>query len=179
MNEVEKTMSDFAKKVIKDARKNLKTKKQSGKLANSLRHELTVFPSGVFTLEFFMNEYGLFQDKGVSGVEKKYATPYSYKRKGGAGSLKGMPPPRVFDKWSKNATRSATGRFTKRKGVNFAAARTVFLRGIRPSLFFTKPFDKYFSDLPDQVVEAYGLELDKTFKAWLTRPNYTGPNPNV
>jgi hypothetical protein len=40
---------------------------------------------------FEMLPYGNFQDKGVSGTQRKFETPYSYKSK--------MPPPSAFDKW--------------------------------------------------------------------------------
>jgi len=30
---------------------------------------------------------------------------------------------------------------------------------LKPSLFFTKPFDKAFDRLPDEIVEAYGIDI--------------------
>lgn len=173
MNEVEKALNTFAKNVVMGAR--AKAPDNTGRLKNSIRFDLEMFKSGVFTLEFMMNEYGLFQDKGVSGTHKKYATPYSYTAASKNPGLYILP-------WVASKRfqfRDRKGRFTSYKTAAFLIGRAIKRRGIRPSLFFTRPFEKYFADLPDGVVEAYGLELDKEFKAWLNRPNYTGPNPNV
>jgi len=30
-------------------------------------------------------------------------------------------------------------------------------------LFFTKPFEKYYKRLPDELVEKYGLDMEKLF----------------
>ena len=102
-----------------------------------------------------MEEYGKFQDKGVSGVKKKYNTPFSYKDK--------MPPPNKMDKWivkrNLKGTRNNKGQFTTRKSLQFMIARSIFEKGIKPSLFFTKPFEKAFKDLPQDIVKAYALYL--------------------
>jgi hypothetical protein len=42
-------------------------------------------------------------------------------------------------------------------------ARGVYMNGIKPSLFFTKPFEKAFKQLPDTLVEAFGLDAVKLF----------------
>ena len=78
MNEIEKVLTKFANRVVRTAK--LHKKVRGTKLKDSIRHELDVFPNS-FTLEFFMNEYGLFQDKGVSGTHIKYLTKYSYTTK--------------------------------------------------------------------------------------------------
>ena len=109
-----------------------------------------------------MEEYGNYQDKGVSGVEKKYNTPYSYKRKGS--DLKGMPPPSKLDKWTIRrgiAPRDKEGKFLSRKSLTFLIARSIFKNGIKPTLFFTKPFEKEFKKLPDTVLTAYGLDVEE------------------
>ena len=111
-----------------------------------------------------MEDYGKFQDKGVSGIEQKYNTPYSYKSKGGKRGLKGMPPPKAFDKWNIKrglAPRDDKGKFLSRKQTNFLVALKIFKKGIKPSLFFTKPFEKAFERLPDELVEAYGLDVEQ------------------
>lgn len=174
MNEVEKVLNSFAKKVVADARKNAPD--NTGRLKNSIKYDLEFFDkTGVFTLEFLMEEYGLFKDKGVSGTNTKYATPYSY-------TTASKNPGYYILPWVASKRfqfRDRKGRFTSYKSAAFLIGRAIKRRGMRPSLFFTRPFEKYFADLPDDVVEAYNLILDREFKAWLTRPNYTGPNPNV
>jgi hypothetical protein len=105
-----------------------------------------------------MEEYGFYQDKGVSGKKRKFNTPFSYKSK--------MPPPSAFDKWTIRrgiAPRNVKGQFQSRKGLNFAIARSIFEKGIKPSLFFTKPFEAGFKKLPDNLVESYGLDVVDLF----------------
>jgi hypothetical protein len=109
-------------------------------------------------LYFDMADYGFYQDKGVSGTKVKYSTPFKYTNK--------MPPPKAFDKWIIKkgiAPRNKEGKFQTRKGLQFAIARSIFEKGIKPSLFFTKPFEKAFKKLPDEMIEAYGLEAQETF----------------
>jgi hypothetical protein len=106
-----------------------------------------------------MEDYGVFQDKGVSGVKKKYDTPYSYKSK--------MPPPSKMDKWIVKkgiAPRDKSGKFISRKSLQFMIARSIFNNGIKPSLFFTKPFEKAFKGLNKDLIEAYKLDVEQLMK---------------
>ena len=150
-------LNKFAKYVIQQSRSNLtKGKKNVSKeLYNSL--EFKVSKSGETTsLAFEMADYGKYQDKGVSGTKTKYNTPYKYTSK--------MPPVKAFDKWVVRkgiAPRGSGGQFAKREGLKFAIAKTIFKKGIRPSLFFTKPFEAAFKRLPDELVEAYSIGLEK------------------
>jgi hypothetical protein len=126
-------------------------------LYDSITSEIKAMPNSL-RLYFDMEEYGFYQDKGVSGTKRKYDTPFSYTNK--------MPPPKAFDKWIVKkgiAPRKKDGKFTTRKGLQFAIARSIFEKGIKPSLFFTKPFEKAFKNLPDEMIEAYGLEAEETF----------------
>jgi hypothetical protein len=155
----QEVLDRFVKHVVSQAKKNLTTtgKNASKKLYNSIKGEAKAFPNSI-GIYFDMEEYGFFQDKGVSGVKKKYDTPFSYKSK--------MPPPKAFDKWTIRrgiAPRGAGGKFQSRKGLNFAIARSIFEKGIKPSLFFTKPFEAAFKNLPDDLIESYGFEVEDLF----------------
>lgn len=153
-------LNKFAKYVIQQSRSNLtKGKKNTSKeLYNSLGFKVS--KSGETTsLAFEMADYGKYQDKGVSGTENKYNTPYKYTSK--------MPPTKAFDKWVVRkgiAPRGSGGQFAKREGLKFAIAKTIFKKGIRPSMFFTKPFEAAFKRLPDELVEAYSIGLEKQIK---------------
>jgi hypothetical protein len=158
-NEQQIILEQFRDYVIQQARSNLsKLKKNSSrKLYDSIKGEIKAMPNSL-RLYFDMADYGFFQDKGVSGTKIKYDTPFSYTNK--------MPPPKAFDKWIVKkgiAPRKKDGKFTTRKGLKFAIARSIFEKGIKPSLFFTKPFEKAFKNLPDEMIEAYGLEAEETF----------------
>ena len=157
---VKEELNRFAKYVISQSRANLtRGKKNSSKdLYNSLDSEVKVSRNS-FELSFLMEEYGVYQDKGVSGVKKKYNTPYSYTTK--------MPPPSKMDKWIVKkgiAPRDKSGKFISRKSLQFMIARSIFNNGIKPSLFFTKPFEKAFKNLNKDLIKAYKLDVEQLMK---------------
>jgi len=153
--EVQEAIDKFRKYVIQQSRSNLtKQRKNVNKsLYNSINGVSKVNKNSI-SLYFEMLDYGVFQDKGVSGKVKKYNTDFSYKSK--------MPPSKVFDKWIVRkgiAPRNEKGQFMSRKSLSYLIARKIFREGIKPSLFFTKPFEKAFDRLPDEIVEAYGIDI--------------------
>jgi hypothetical protein len=148
----EKALAEYIDIVIASARKNLVTqdKNASGSLSKSLKNTGVKFTSNGIEAGVEMNRYGEFIDKGVSGIKKKYNTPYSYKSK--------MPPPSKLDKWVVRrgiAPRDKEGKFLPRKSVLFLIARGIYRNGIKPSLFLTKPFEKMRKDLPVKLVTAF------------------------
>lgn len=159
--ETKKVLTEFSDYVITKARINLKPKDTSGKLSRSLDYDLHVSKNSI-QLDIKGEEYLEYIDKGVSGIKKKYNTPFSYKKKGSG--LKGMPPPSAFDQWNikkGRAERDEKGKFLSRKQLNFRTAVGVFFYGIKPSNFFSTPFENAFKSLPDDLIEAYGLDLDE------------------
>ena len=165
-SEVQKQLDKFKAYVISESRKNLTRlkKNSSKKLYNSLRGEAKAMPNS-FSMDFFMEDYGHFQDKGVSGVVKKYDTPYNYTTK--------MPPTRSLDKWIVRrgiAPRGKNGKFVSRQGLKFAIARSIFKNGIKPSLFFTKPFEAAYKKLPSELVDKFGLDALELFDMTIQQP---------
>jgi hypothetical protein len=158
-------LNKFAKYVIQQSRSNLSKGKKnvSKELYNSLGYEISQSGS-TMSLGFDMVDYGKFQDRGVSGTEKKYNTPYKYTNK--------MPPAKAFDKWTIRkgiAPRGKGGKFEKRKGLNYAIAKSIYKKGIRPSMFFTKPFAAAFKRLPDELVEAYAIGIEKQIQVNISK----------
>ena len=156
----EKALNAFLKYTVSQAKANLtRRKKNSSKaLYDSLTYDYKVSKNS-FQASISAVDYATFQDLGVSGVKKKYNTPYSYKSK--------MPPAKVFDKWIVRkgiAPRNAQGQFQSRTGLAFAIARSVFINGIKPSRFLSDPFEKGFKNLPDEIIEAYGLDVETFLK---------------
>ena len=169
MRKLTPILGQFARDVINEARINLTKgdRNVTNKLMDSMTFTVDEKGDGLYAIDFIMEYYGKFVDKGVSGTQKKYNTPFSYRRKGGKRGLKGMPPPSAFDGWRVKrgiAPRDDKGRFLPRKAANFAIAKSVFEKGIKPSLFFTRPFDKYFTDLSQVILDNFDLEIRKTFK---------------
>jgi hypothetical protein len=160
LKETKNILNKFAKYVIQQSRSNLtKNKKNSSKsLYNSLDFKYKTVNGGI-GIQFLMDEYGLYQDKGVSGKKKKYNTPFSYKDK--------MPPSSALDKWSVRkgiAPRDKSGKFIPRKSINFLIARSIYNKGIKPSLFFTKPFEKAYKDLPKDLVKGFINDIEITIE---------------
>ena len=156
LNNVKEELNRFAKYVISQSRANLtRGKKNSSKqLYNSLDSNVKVSKNS-FELSFLMEDYGVYQDKGVSGVKKKYNTKFAYTNK--------MPPPAKLDKWIVRkgiAPRDKKGKFISRKSLQFMIARSIFNNGIKPSLFFTKPFEKAFKNIDKDLIKAYRLDIE-------------------
>lgn len=158
LENVQKELNRFAKYVVTQSRSNLTRQKKnaSKQLWQSIDYDLKVSKNS-FQLEFLMENYGIFQDKGVSGTEKKYNTPYKYTNK--------MPPPSKMDKWivkrNLKGVRDKNGKFISRKSLQFMIARSIYKKGIKPSLFFTKPFEKAFKNINEDLIEAYKLDVQK------------------
>ena len=160
LKETKDILNKFAKYVIQQSRTNLtKGKKNSSKaLYNSLGYNIKETSNGV-NIEFLMDEYGAYQDKGVSGKKNKYNTPFSYKDK--------MPPSSALDKWTVRrgiAPRDKSGKFIPRKTINYLIARSIFNKGIKPSLFFTKPFEKGFQNLPPELIKGFINDIENTIE---------------
>lgn len=158
-------LNAFKKFVIQQSRSRLTKgrKNVNKKLYNSLDGDVKVNPNS-FSLSFYMEEYGVYQDKGVSGTKKKYSTPFSYTSK--------RPPRKTLEEWISKRRfqfRDNKGRFMSYKSMSFLIQRSIFEKGIKPSLFFTKPFEQGFKKLPDELIEAYGLDVEELLEFTLKR----------
>lgn len=158
LEKTEAALEAFKKFVIQQSRSRLSksNKNVSKELYNSLKGNIKVMPNSI-AVEFEMEDYGVFQDKGVSGTEKKYNTPYSYKSK--------MPPVKPLADWAKSRNirlRDEKGKFKKGNynTIGFLIARSIYRKGIKPSLFFTKPFEQGFKKLPDELINSFGLDVE-------------------
>ncbi len=167
LDNVQEVLDEFKAYVIQQAKSNLtRMKKNSSKtLYNSIDGFVKKYKNSI-SIYFEMEDYGFYQDQGVSGTKKKYDTPYSYKSK--------MPPPSKLDKWIVRkgiAPRKQGGQFVSRKSLQFLIARSIYMNGIKPSLFFTKPFEAAFKKLPDELIEKYGLDVEQLFES-ITKDNF-------
>ena len=162
LEQTKEFLEEFKNKIIRESKHNLsrKRKRVTKKLYESIDGEVEVFKNS-FSLKFFMEDYGLYKDKGVSGTEKKYNTPYSYSS---SSKLIGLEyHTGTFAKWAKfrgMQPRLKSGKFGSYKTMGFILARSIKKKGIKPSLFFTKPFEKYFKKLPEELVEKFGLDVE-------------------
>jgi hypothetical protein len=152
------SLNKFAKYVIQQSRSNLSKQKKnvSKDLYGSLGYDLKVMPNS-FSLEFYMADYGEFIDKGVSGTKKRYNTLFKYTNK--------KPPMQPLADWAKARNirlRDEKGKYKKGnyKTIGFILQKSIYEKGIKPSLFFTKPFEKAFDNLPPELIKGFGLDID-------------------
>jgi hypothetical protein len=60
--------------------------------------------------------------------------------------------------------------------MKFALARSIFNNGLKKSLFFTKPFEAAYKKLPQELVEAYGLDAIELFNEQIDQIIKNGNN---
>lgn len=171
ISNLDNVLNKFGKRVKKEAKTALtkKDKNASKSLYNSIDFEYKVSKNS-FQLSFEMEDYGKFIDKGVKGVGGSKADGSQWKKKVVTNNLykytAKRPPYMAFNGWTikRNiAPRNKKGQFTSRKSILIAIANSVYHTGLETTNFFTKPFESAFKSLPDEVVEAYGLDMDKFF----------------
>lgn len=160
LKEVAKVLNRFGKKVVTEAKKNAIKKSSTGKLANSIDYKLN--NNGV---DFIMEEYGMFIDKGIKGANPKLVGGIQ-KGIGAKHTFKGkMPPMKSILAWVKRKglkmRDKKTGKFARgnQRSLAFLIQRSIYAQGIKPSLFFTTPFRKYFVRLDDELADALGEEI--------------------
>jgi hypothetical protein len=178
LKETRDALNKFAKYVIQQSRNNLsKSKKNFSKqLYNSLDYDLNVSKNS-FSLSILMEDYGLFQDKGVKGKDPSKVSknakikgqqapnsPYKF----GSGNYSGQWSSFVgkLEVWAKRKNirlRDEKGRFKRGnyKTIAQVIAGNIYNRGIKPSMFFTTPFQKAFKDLPEELILSFGLDLER------------------
>ena len=169
MSEFKKAMEKYAKYVVQQARSNLSKGKNnaSKQLYNSLNYEVKQnrtsggqFATG-YNAEFFMEEYGAYQDMGVHGAKSSYIenrkSPFRYTTK--------QPPTKAFNKWIKikgiKGRDKKTGRFITDQSLKFLIARSIKNKGIRATLFFTKPFEAGINKYGDEIAGGFGDDVLK------------------
>ena len=170
MQEVQKYLSKFAKNVIKESRSRLSksSKRDTNNLYGSLGYQLDVFKNS-FSLSFFMEEYGAFVDEGVQGKRSSAKAPQSPFRFGtGSGRKGGLTE--AISKWIERKGiqgRDNQGRFISNKSLTTLISRSICNKGIAPSMFFTKPFENAFKNLPDEIIEKFNLDIDELIESSL------------
>lgn len=166
--EVKKSLEYFNKYVIQQARTNL-TKgghNVNKQLYNSLKAELNVSKNS-FSDSFFMEDYGKFQDKGVRGKFSSSKAPNSpFKFGTGSGRKGGLTE--GIQQWVRvrrfQFSDKKTGKFMSYDSTAFLITRSIYAKGLKPTEFFTKPFERAFEKLPQELTEAFGLDVENYLK---------------
>lgn len=171
--ELQIELGRFGKAVVKQSRTNLtKLNREDTKaLYNSLKYDLDVHKNS-FSLSFEMLEYGMYVDQGVKGKSSSSKAPRSPFRFGtGTGKKGGLT--RSIEKWVKRKGiqfRNKKGRYITSKSTSFLISRSIYQKGIKPSLFFTKPFEAAFNRLPDELIVQFGLDVNEFLEETVKKP---------
>src|SRR6056297_2705644 len=181
MLNTQQALEKFGKGVIKQSRTNLtKGKKNVNKqLYNSLKYDLEVGPNS-FSITINMEDYGKFQDEGVKGADPSKVSPNAKitgqqapnsRFRFGSGNYSGTWNTFIdsLQDWVKKRGirfRKEDGTFAKGSTRTLAhiIAKNIYARGIKPSRFFSRAFETQFENLPDEIVEAFALDLDDLLK---------------
>lgn len=173
-DEVQKALDRFKDHIIAQAKRNLtnKDKNVSKKLYNSIEGEVKVFPNSI-GMYFSMEEYGAYQDLGVKGKNSASKAPQSpYRFGSGTGKKGGLTA--AMEKWVTQRRIQfkdrKSGKFMSYKSTAWLMTRSIYSKGIKPSLFFTKPFEAAYKNLPNELIDKYGLEASKLFNDIIKQP---------
>lgn len=145
MDNTKKALEKFGKYLVKESRKNLTRKKKNvtSSLYDSLDYQVKAMPNS-FEFDFLMEEYGEWVDKG---------------RRAGKN-----PPFSPLRKWVEDRRiqfRDNRGRFQTYDQTAWAVVKSIGKKGIEPSNFYTRPFNLGFQKLPNEVAEAYALDVEE------------------
>ena len=165
MLEVEKTIKRFRDYVIQQSRSNLSKsgKNNSKELYNSLKGEV-VTENGYTIVGFQMADYGTFVDLGVKGKTSSNKAPNSpYKFGSGTGKKGGLT--KGINQWVKQKgfqfRDKKSGKFLSYDSTAYLITRSIFHKGIKPSLFFTKPFEEgYKKYINVDLLKAFGQDIE-------------------
>lgn len=167
---VSDVLNDFGKYLVTESRKNLTRKKKNdtGSLYDSLSYTYKESRNS-FEFSFTMEDYGKFKDKGVKGKSSSFKAPNSPYRFGtGTGKKGGLT--NAIDKWVRrkrfqfrHKTGSQKGKFMSYEQTARLITGSIYHKGIETTNFYSRPFELGFKRIPNDIVEAYGLELDNFF----------------
>jgi hypothetical protein len=177
LENVQKVLDDFRDNVIREAKKGMP--RSSGALAQSLKSYVKESKNSI-QISFTMDDYGWFQDEGVKGKDPSKVSPNAKIRgqqapnsqyKFGSGRYRGtwgkfVQSLAVWAKKKNIRLRDEKGKFKKGNYNTIAniIAGNIYNRGLKPSLFFTKPYEKYFKKLPEELLKKYGLDLENSME---------------
>lgn len=163
LKEVNRALNAFGKYVIQQSRSNLTKRKKnfSRTLYESLDYSIDKVSQGMKII-FEMEDYGMYQDRGVKGTKSgRSLSGFKYKE---SSNLMGVEyHTGIFSKWARSKglqPRDKKGRFGSYKSMGYILARSIKEKGIKPSLFFTKPFEAGLKRLPPEIQKALTKDLE-------------------
>jgi hypothetical protein len=138
-----RALDKFGKYLVQQSRSNLTRQKKnvSKSLYNSLDYEVRASDVS-FEFDFLMEAYGEWVDKG---------------RKAGKN-----PPFSPIRKWVQDRKiqfRDNSGKFQTYDQTAWAVVGGIGRNGIEPTNFYSRPFQLGYNKLPNELVDAYALDV--------------------
>ena len=169
---VEKAMANFGSNVIKQGRAilNQKGKRTQGNTLFNQYHYTMSSTDSTITMGFDFgdaNDYWQFVDEGVQGTGSKggrskttgqftrgKGSPFRFKYDNPGGKLV-----TAIRGWIKNKPISL--RDGNEIGAAFAIGYSIKRRGLERTMFYSRPVEKAFKTLPNELTEAFRLDFSK------------------
>lgn len=157
--EVQRILVQAAENIVNEAKGNL----DDGDLKNSVSYET----NGPNEVQIIMNDYGVFKDKGVTGANK---SDFKGKRKAinksvsnfkFSGSKEAIGGSKAIDKFI--SRKGISSNLISKDSLNFLIRRSIYQHGIKPTLFLTKPYEKYREEIIEEfhrLHEAIKKDID-------------------
>ena len=162
---VDEVLNAYAEYVVDSAKKNLVDERKSlGDLYKSVSYKYEK-SQDLFLLDFLMEDYGTFVDKGVRGKTSTYpetAASLSQFQYGSGNFPKGGLTEGI-NEWMKKKRfqwRDERGRFMSYESMSYIIARSIYNKGLKANLFFTTPFELGLQNLPKQLTDAFSLDIE-------------------
>lgn len=178
---VNQVLQKWGKYVVQQSRSNL-TKAKKGyenKLYKSLGYNV-LEKKNATEVSFTMLDYGKFVDKGVRGKDPSKVSPnakitgqqapnsiYRF----GSGSARGtwdsfVEKMSVWAKSKRLRLRDKKGKFAKGnyEAIGYIVAKNIYSRGIKPTMFFTKPYERAFIKYDKDLAIAIGMDMANEIK---------------
>ena len=159
---IDEAVNNWAKSVVKKSRAALTRERgiSSKKLWNSIRYK---YYSDQGIIQFSMEKYGAFLDKGVTGTGQLHhrggkKTPVAYNKSEASPEYKFSPSKKTIGGSLKKWLRSKG----KPESLDFVTRRSVHSRGIRPRRFFSDVFEQELVEFDLALEEAATMAVEET-----------------
>ena len=162
---VDEVLNAYAEYVVDSAKKNLVDERKSlGDLYKSVSYKYEK-SQDLFLLDFLMEDYGTFVDKGVRGKKSTYPETAAslsqfqygsgnFPKYGLRDGIKGWLEKKRFQ-W-----RDKKGKFMSYDTMTYLISRSIYNKGLKANLFFTTPFELGLQNLPKQLTDAFSLDIE-------------------
>tara|TARA_R100000781_G_C4062088_1_gene121377 strand:- start:414 stop:974 length:561 start_codon:yes stop_codon:yes gene_type:complete len=171
---IERYLESYGKYIVRQAKKILSKRDDTGNLTKSLGFKLEEGQDG-YNIKFLASKYAAYVAQGVSGTRtrrsyiditgKRLTTKFKFKSTSNLIGLEAATG--IFSKYAKRKGikgRSKKGRFITDKSLGFAIAQSVKRKGIKASSFYTQPISWSFKTFKKEMIENFKDDVLKEVK---------------